>query len=87
MGKFVCMDCGHIFDEEEVAIWNEDRGEYWGTQCHEEMRGCPRCYGSYVKAYKCDLCDEYIDGDYMKSADGQRYCMDCLTPMSLGDEH
>lgn len=86
MNKFICLECGHIFDECDIFTWKEDRGEYWGMPCYEEVNGCPQCCGSYVKAYKCDLCGEYIDGDYMKTEDGRRFCMHCLTPMSLGDE-
>ena len=86
MGKLICIDCGHLFDEDDIATWEESRGEYWGSECSESVSGCPRCNGDYVEAFKCDLCDEYIDGDYMKTEDGQRFCMHCLTPMSLGDE-
>lgn len=86
MNEFVCLDCGHIFGEEDVSVWKECRGEYWGMLCYEEVSGCPICHGSYTTTYKCDLCDEYINGDYMKTEDGRRFCMNCLTPMSLGDE-
>jgi len=42
-----CKDCGNIFDEDEVAKWDEDRGEFWGFPCSESMTGCPLCYGAY----------------------------------------
>jgi hypothetical protein len=86
MSKMICLDCGHLFDEGEASTWKEGRGEYWGMECYESVSGCPQCHGSYAKAVKCDICDEYIDGDYMMTEDGQRFCMHCLTPMSLGDE-
>ena len=83
---FVCLECQHIFDEDEVAIWKEGRGEYWGTPCSEELNGCPKCRGSFVKAHKCDCCEEWIDNFYMKTDDGKRYCLNCYQVMDLGEE-
>ena len=83
---FICVDCGHIFSEDEVGVWEESRGEYWGFPCSEEMCGCPRCKGDYVKTYECDRCGEWIDGEYIKTENGERICRHCYTTYELGDE-
>lgn len=86
MSKFVCLECGHIFDEDDIAVWQEGRGEYWGTPCYEEVSGCPRCKGDYVETYKCNCCDEWIIGSYIKLNSGERICEDCYTTYDLGEE-
>lgn len=83
---FVCLGCGHVFSEDEVGIWEESRGEYWGFPCSETMSGCPRCKGDYVKTYQCDCCSEWITGQYIKTENGERICEDCYTVYELGDE-
>ena len=39
--NFICNDCGCGFDSPVVEY--EDRGEFWGTPCYEEMQYCPVC--------------------------------------------
>lgn len=41
-----CLDCGKTF--EEVATWEESRGEFWGFPCYERMAGCPYCFSEDV---------------------------------------
>lgn len=47
-----CEDCGAIFEEEELATWNENRGEFWGMPCFETMQGCPNCHSGDVVDYE-----------------------------------
>ena len=83
---FICLDCGHVFNEDELASWEEGRGEYWGEPCSEEVSGCPQCKGDYAKTYRCNSCDEWIDDIYIKTDDGNRYCLECYKVMHIGDE-
>lgn len=83
---YCCLECGHIFDEDDIETWSEGRGEYWGTPCHEKMSGCPQCKGSYVKTYKCDCCNKWITGKYIKLDSGERICEECYVVMDLGEE-
>ena len=53
---YICLACGHIFEEGEEAHWKEECGEYWGTPCYEEYTGCPICKGNYEEAVKCEIC-------------------------------
>lgn len=46
-----CEECGAIFEEDELASWNEDRGEFWGQRCFETMQGCPHCFSGAVIEY------------------------------------
>ena len=82
----ICLNCRHIFDEDEVALWKESRGEYWGAPCYEEMNGCPCCKSAYVEAHKCNCCNEWIIGNYIKTENGQRICENCYTKYELGEE-
>lgn len=49
-----CEECGLIFDDDELAEWNEDRGEFWGQPCFQTVQGCPHCYSGAVIEYRDD---------------------------------
>lgn len=56
---YKCLECGHIFEEGEEARWSEERGEFWGTSCSEEMIGCPLCKGEYEETAQCAVCGSH----------------------------
>ena len=58
-----CIECGHIFEEDEKAEWHESRGEFWGFPCEEKMVGCPKCHGVYEEAAECTECGEWHFAD------------------------
>ena len=65
---YKCLECGHIFEDGEEAVWDDPRGEYWGQPCFETMSGCPLCRGDYEETKQCTSCqgefleDELEDG-------------------------
>ena len=63
---YKCVECGHIFEEDDVAEWYEDRGECWGTPCSDLMAGCPKCRGYYEEAQMCDGCCEWFYEDELE---------------------
>lgn len=79
---WLCIDCGHIF--EEPLRWEERYGFDYGP--FEKFSGCPKCGESYVKAYKCDECNKWIQGTYIKTTSGQRICENCYITYELGEE-
>lgn len=79
---WVCTSCGHLFSTPDY--WKERHGLDYGP--YESQSGCPQCGGTYVEAHKCDYCDEWIDGPYIKLESGERICENCYTKMELGDE-
>ena len=79
---WVCTNCGHIF--EEPYRWEERHGFDYGP--FEKFSGCPKCGEPYAEAHKCDECDEWIWGEYIKTASGQRICENCYTTYELGEE-
>ena len=85
MKKFICLDCGETFDENEIDTWEESRGEYWGVQCCESMSGCPYCRGGYVETYECDCCGELITDQYVEIEDGHKYCFNCYVVKDIAD--
>ena len=77
---YACLECQHVF--EEPMRWTERHGLEHGP--FEEFSGCPMCGGGYVKTYKCDVCDNYILDDYIKTDDGMRYCENCFIRIEFG---
>lgn len=69
---YKCMECEHLFEEGEQKTWKEDRGEFWGSPCYEEMSGCPLCDGEYDEAIPCKIC-----GGYGEMEDEEEYCNEC----------
>ena len=49
---FKCADCGLIFDESEIAEWQEERGEFWGMPAYEKMCGCPQCHSGDIDEFE-----------------------------------
>ena len=47
-----CLECGKVFEDDEIAYWQESRGEFWGSPAYETMSGCPHCQGDYEEAYE-----------------------------------
>lgn len=61
---YICLNCGHIFEEGEQAHWIESRGEFWGHACSESMSGCPLCHGEYEESKPCEICgSEHLEED------------------------
>jgi hypothetical protein len=50
--RYICCDCGKIFDEEEAGSYQEYRGEFWGSPCYEPMMCCPRCNSDEFDEYE-----------------------------------
>lgn len=71
---YKCIECGNIFEEGEQARWSEDRGEFWGMSCSEEMSGCPKCRGEYMKTAPCEICGLETINDELNSG----VCDKCL---------
>ena len=46
LGHDICPLCGSSLF---IHRWNEDRGEFWGSKCHEEMTElkCESCGETY----------------------------------------
>ena len=66
---YKCNNCGNIFESGEEKRWTESRGEYWGSECYEEMCGCPLCEGDFDEIQPCSICGGY--------SDGEKYCAEC----------
>ena len=81
---FICCECGKVF--EDIIRWREDRGECFGFPSYEEYSGSPCCHESYAEAYKCDCCDRWIDGPYIRLISGERICENCYNTYELGEE-
>lgn len=41
--KYRCVNCGRIFEEDDIVRKEESRGEFWGMPCYETMYYSPCC--------------------------------------------
>lgn len=66
---YVCVDCGHVFDAEDITIT--------GTRFGMTRRGlcCPECGGDVEKAHQCKKCGNYFSEDSLMCG---LYCRECL---------
>ena len=79
---WICLDCGRVFENPRRYV--DSHG--LDTPPYEEWEGCPSCGGAYAEAYECDGCGEWITGEYIKTKNDERFCENCYTQMTLGDE-
>ena len=71
---YKCLECGHIFEDGEQACWSENRGEFWGVSCSENMSGCPLCKGKYEETVQCAVCgSEHLPDELFGGV-----CEDCI---------
>jgi hypothetical protein len=42
-----CLECGKVFEDDEIAYWQEKRVKIRGIVVYENMQGCPYCRGAY----------------------------------------
>ena len=69
-----CLECGKVFEDDEIAHWRESRGEFWGVPAYATMSGCPRCQGDYEEAEKCESCGKYFA---LSDLDENHLCENC----------
>ena len=56
---WLCLDCGHVFDEPEVE--NHRAGSYWGDPAWEPWGICPSCGSTEItEAEQCQRCGEWV---------------------------
>lgn len=68
-----CFNCGHIFTDEETAVWEERHGLERGP--YEKFCGCPVCKGDFeTDVGICDCCGEAFSEDDLYNG----LCIDCL---------
>ena len=81
MKQYVCLACGGVFDEDEIATWIENHDLDYGC---ERWSGSPCCGENYVDAHECDCCGEIITTDqYIETDDDKKYCFDCIVIKNL----
>ena len=75
---FKCLDCGHIFEEGEQAVW-EEHHPYGMGYAAEEFSGCPICNGEYEETKQCKICGgEFLEDEL----NGGCVCDECVEEYS-----
>lgn len=74
MNNYVCLDCEQTFDEPKVYV--EMHGFTYGPG--EQIAICPWCgHDEITEAIYCDVCQNPIIDDYIKTDRGDIICSDC----------
>lgn len=79
---YICNNCGILF--ETPTQYTETHGIE--TPPYEVWNGCPECGGSYTKTFECDVCGEYILGEYITVVNGMKICEECFTTSNIMEE-
>lgn len=74
---YICLECGHHFEDGEEAIWEEQHGLEDGP--YEKMSGCPICESAYAVAGRCKKCGHDFLEDNLYSG----LCKKCLIESAL----
>lgn len=61
---YICLDCGCVFDEDEMGTYTEQH-PYGMGYAGETFVCCPSCKGSFDEAVECKGCGEYFAKDNM----------------------
>ena len=81
--NWVCLNCQAVFDEPKSVK------EYLIHDPYPDgptIAVCPHCgYDEFVEAIKCDGCEEYIIGKYIRTCNDECYCEDCYTEHDVAD--
>jgi formylmethanofuran dehydrogenase subunit E len=78
---YLCLDCNNIF--EEPHYYEETHG--LDSLPYEILSECPHCGGSFVETICCDLCGEWVAGEYVKLSNGTVACEQCYEVNDIGD--
>jgi DNA-directed RNA polymerase subunit RPC12/RpoP len=76
-----CCNCGNLFEEPKHV--REDRGEFWGAPCSEDVTYSPCCGDDYEEVYRCNGCDEYFTEDQLND---EGLCKACKELDDDGDD-
>ena len=71
---YKCIECGHLFEEGERAVWYENQGECHGVTAMERFSGCPLCHEDYEEVHQCKKCGEWKYDDELYNG----WCEKCL---------
>ena len=78
---FLCLDCNRVFEEPKQHIDRHglDAPPYEIWSC------CPYCGGDYVSTTSCDVCGEWISGEYIQTANDDYICSKCYQVKDIED--
>lgn len=74
MDKYACFNCERTFDEPSSHV--EMHGFTYGPG--EKFYSCPLCGSEdFIEATYCDICEDPILDDYIKTIRGDVICANC----------
>ena len=69
-----CLKCGHIFDDCEIRILQQEAGEIWSGKIYEEVGCCPLCGGDFEETKPCEICGS----EHLEEELNGGVCDECL---------
>ena len=82
MKKFLCIECYSLFDTPKAVV--ERHG--LDTAPFEEYLACPECGGLFTTTTRCDICGEYITGEYAQLNNDMLVCENCYRISDIVDD-
>lgn len=85
MSKYICLRCGAVFEDDEIALTIIDRHPYGEGTAPEYGGVCPECHSAEISpAVECSRCEKYIPEDeaYFHPITEQPLCIDCYSMMA-----
>lgn len=80
---YYCFHCQNTFDNPEIATDYVTNDPY---PMGPTILVCPYCgWDESAEAIKCNGCDEYIEGEFIKTCDNQYYCENCYQKLDIWD--
>lgn len=86
MSKFICLRCGAVFEDDEIATAVIDRHPYGEGTAPEYGSVCPECHSAEISpAEECSRCEKYIPEDEARyhPKTEQPLCVDCYSMVSF----
>lgn len=78
----LCLECDALFDA--ASTYMETHG--LDTPPFETKIGCPVCGGNFVEALQCDMCGQWITGEYIKIGYDTVVCDNCYSVRHVEDD-
>lgn len=80
MSKYICLRCGAVFEDDEIALTIIDRHPYGEGTAPEYGSVCPECFSAEISpAVECSHCEKYIPEDEAQynPITEQPICIEC----------
>lgn len=72
----VCLECGRLFDDEDINISFESHG--LDSPPYERIESCPYCNGNFIETMRCHYCGNWLIDSFFELPDYTASCSECF---------